>query len=170
MYAICQARFRAGRQGRRKRAPDGVKTRAAKLRSHPASPATARLSWTPFSPSEARRLSFHRPLLACGCLLLAACAAPRPHAPATPPVAPITGVPDCDHYLTSYVACHRTAGIFPADQLQTHEQSMRQSLLEAAADPGTRPYLAARCRVLATQLEHALHGRACGSTPNTTGR
>lgn len=169
MYAICQARFLAGHQWGQKRALERIQTRAATPRSHPALRPRLRLSWTLFSPSEARRLSFHRLLLASGCLLLAACAAPRPHAPVAPPAAAITGIPDCDQYLASYAACHRTAGIFPADQVQAHEQSMRQSLLDAAADPGTRPYLAARCRVLATQLEQALHGRACGSTPGTTG-
>lgn len=113
--------------------------------------------------SKAFRLSRYRLFSLCGCLLLAACAAPRPQAPMTP--AAITGVAECDHYLTHYTACHRAARIFPADQVPTHYQSMRASLLEAAADPHTRPYLAARCRVLATQLQQSLNGRTCAATP-----
>lgn len=149
---------------------EGVRTRTATPRRHPGiSGHGCTYHGRCFPPSEARRLSFHRLFLASGCLLLAACAAPRPQAPAAPPAPAITGVPDCDQYLASYAACHRTAGIFPADQVQAHEQGMRQSLLDAAADPGTRPYLAARCRVLATQLEQALHGRTCDGTPHTAG-
>lgn len=97
-------------------------------------------------------------------LLLAACATPPPRAPASP-AASVTGVPSCDAYLASYVACHRAAGIFPPDQLESRFQTMRNSLLDAAHDPQSRRYLDARCRVLATQLAQALHGRTCGNPP-----
>lgn len=97
-------------------------------------------------------------------LLLAACATPPVHPPASP-VAAVTGVASCDAYLANYLTCHRAAGIFPAGQLQGHFESMRDSLLEAARDPQSRRYLDARCRVLTTQLDQALQGRACGNPP-----
>ncbi|MEW9573203.1 hypothetical protein ABQJ54_15710 [Rhodanobacter sp. Si-c] len=98
----------------------------------------------------------------CAGLLLAACAPTRPTRPAVPPApAAITGVPSCDAYLSSYQACHRAAAIFPADQLQAHYQAMRDSLLDAARDPQTRPYLDARCRLLSSQLNQNLQGHSC---------
>lgn len=87
-------------------------------------------------------------------LLLVGCVAPRP---TTRPVAAnrapqITGVASCDAYLADYLAGHRAAAIFPADQLQTHYQTMRDTLVDAARNPHTRPYLDARCRLLSSQL------------------
>ncbi len=105
-------------------------------------------------------------LLTCTGLLLAGCATTRPTRPAAPTPAPpaVTGVPACDAYLSGYLACHRAAAIFPADQLQAHYQSMRDSLLQAARDPQTRPYLDARCRLLSSQLSQSLQGRSCAAT------
>ncbi|MFK2930897.1 hypothetical protein ISP14_08845 [Dyella agri] len=105
----------------------------------------------------------------CAGLLLAGCATTRPPRPAAPPPAPaaITGIPACDTYLASYLACHQAAAIFPAGQLQAHYQTMRDSLLDAARDPQTRPYLDARCRLLSDQLNADLQGRACKAAPAT---
>lgn len=105
-----------------------------------------------------------RPLLPlCAGLLLAGCAAtppPRP-APKAPAAASITGVAACDTYLSSYLACHRAAAIYPVDQLQAHYQAMRDSLLQASQDPKVRPYLDARCRLLASRMSQNLQGRSC---------
>jgi hypothetical protein len=74
-----------------------------------------------------------------------------------------TGVPACDDYLSSYLACHRAAAIFAPDQLQSRYQAMRTSLLRDSQDPDIRPQLAARCNSLASQLRDALHGKSCDS-------
>lgn len=108
-----------------------------------------------------------RPLLPlCAVLLLAGCAASPPR-PATPSLAPapaaIIGVASCDAYLSSYLACHRAAAVYPADQLQAHYQAMRDSLLQASQSPQARPYLDARCRLLASQMSQSLQGRSCGA-------
>lgn len=76
------------------------------------------------------------------------------------------GIPACNAYLNSYLACHRTAHIFPADTLQSHYQVMLSSLQQSAADPQVRPYLAGRCVVLRQQLEATLPGHSC--TPAST--
>jgi len=105
-----------------------------------------------------------RPLLSLSAaLLLAGCAtgpSPRPAARPLAAVA-ITGVASCDAYLASYLACHRAAAIYPADQLQAHYQSMRDTLLQAAQNPKVRPYLDARCRLLTDQMGQTLQGRSC---------
>lgn len=72
----------------------------------------------------------------------------------------ITGVASCDAYLADYVAGHRAAAIFPTDQLQAHYQTMRDTLADAAGNPQTRPYLDARCRLLAAQLSASQPGGA----------
>lgn len=101
----------------------------------------------------------------CAALILAGCATTRPTLPpAAIPV--VTGVSSCDAYLASYQACHRAAGIFPADQLPAHYQAMHDSLLAAAHDPQAKPYLDARCHVLDSQLQASLQGRPC-TTPAT---
>ena len=99
-------------------------------------------------------------------------ATPRPKAVA--PGAPAatqagsTGIPACDDYLASYVACHRTAAIYPADQIEGHYEAMRDSLLRDSQDPNTRPQLGGRCTALAQTLRQALHGRSCSpATPAT---
>jgi hypothetical protein len=80
-----------------------------------------------------------------------------------------TGIPSCDDYLASYVACHRTAAIYPPDQIEGHCEAMRDSLLRDAQDPNTRPQLGGRCTSLALSLREALHGKACGPiNPATT--
>lgn len=97
-------------------------------------------------------------------------AAPRSKAATAPssPTAPAsqsagsTGIPACDDYLASYVACHRTAAIYPQDQIEGHYEAMRDSLLRDSQDPNTRPQLAGRCTALAQTLRQALHGRSCG--------
>jgi hypothetical protein len=76
------------------------------------------------------------------------------------------GIPACNAYLNSYLACHRAAHIFPADTLESHYQAMLSSLQQSAADPHVRPYLAGRCVDLRQQLNAALQGRSC-TTPAT---
>jgi hypothetical protein len=114
------------------------------------------------------------PLLA-GILLLAGCghgpvrAGPSPlPAAAAPPPAPVpvqTGIPACDAYLASYLACHQAAGIFAPDELPQRYQAMRDSLSREARDPATRPQLPGRCAVLAEGMREALDGKSCGTTP-----
>lgn len=72
-----------------------------------------------------------------------------------------TGVPACDDYLSSYIACHRAAHIFAPGQLPQRYQAMRESLLQDSKNPDIRPQLAVRCNSLATQLREALHGKSC---------
>jgi hypothetical protein len=72
-----------------------------------------------------------------------------------------TGIPACDDYLSSYLACHRAAKIYAPDQLQYRYEAMRTSLLRDSQNPDIRPQLGARCNSLANQLRQALHGKAC---------
>ncbi|WP_458071734.1 hypothetical protein [Rhodanobacter sp. BL-MT-08] len=72
-----------------------------------------------------------------------------------------TGIPACDDYLASYMACHRAANIFAPGQLQSRYNAMRTSLLRDSQDPDIRPQLATRCNSLASQLRDALHGKSC---------
>jgi hypothetical protein len=72
-----------------------------------------------------------------------------------------TGIASCDDYLSSYLACHRAAAIYPPDQLSAHYQTMRTSLLRDSTDPGSRPQLAARCAALTAQLREVLQGKPC---------
>jgi hypothetical protein len=76
-----------------------------------------------------------------------------------------TGIPACDDYLSSYLACHRAAAIYAPDQLQYRYQAMRTSLLRDSQNPDIRPQLGARCNSLATQLRQALHGKSCAENP-----
>jgi len=76
-----------------------------------------------------------------------------------------TGIPACDDYLSSYIGCHRAAGIFAPGQLQDRYEAMRSSLLRDSRNPDIRPQLAARCTSLATQLRTALHGKSCEVSP-----
>lgn len=91
----------------------------------------------------------------------------KPAPPVTSNTQAITNIPACDAYLNSYLACHRAAGIYQADALQTHYQVMRDTLLQEAGDPLARPYLANRCMGLSQQLRDALQGQTC--TSNTSG-
>lgn len=87
--------------------------------------------------------------------------------PSSAPSAPqpgSTGIPACDDYLASYVACHRTAAIYSPDQIEGHYEAMRDSLMRDSQDPNTRPQLSGRCTALAQTLRQALHGKACGPT------
>jgi len=72
-----------------------------------------------------------------------------------------TGIPACDDYLSSYVACHAAAGVYSPDQIQSRYEDMRISLLQDSVDPNTRPQLGARCTALAKQLRETLHGKSC---------
>lgn len=76
-----------------------------------------------------------------------------------------TGIPACDDYLASYVACHRAAAIYKPDQIQGRYEAMRTSLLRDSQDPEIRPQLTARCNSLASQLRQALHGKSCEGVP-----
>ncbi|GLQ46591.1 hypothetical protein GCM10007862_16420 [Dyella lipolytica] len=98
-------------------------------------------------------------LLASGCNHAARKEAPP--TPAPPRQTAVTGIPSCDTYLDSYLACHRIAGVYESDALQTHYQAMRASLLQDANDPHIRPYLAHRCMGLAQELNAVLKGRSC---------
>ena len=76
-----------------------------------------------------------------------------------------TGIAACDDYLSSYLACHRAAGIFAPDQLQSRYDAMRTNLLRDSQNPDVRPQLAARCNSLARSLRDALHGKSCAANP-----
>lgn len=76
-----------------------------------------------------------------------------------------TGIPVCDDYLSSYLACHRAAAIYAPSQLQSRYEAMRTSLLRDSQNPDIRPQLGARCNSLASQLREALHGKSCAATP-----
>ena len=76
-----------------------------------------------------------------------------------------TGIAACDDYLSSYPACHRAAGIFAPDQLQSRYEAMRTSLLRDSQNPEIRPELAERCNSLASSLREALHGKSCAANP-----
>ncbi|HEY0198937.1 MAG TPA: hypothetical protein VGC19_10420 [Rhodanobacter sp.] len=76
-----------------------------------------------------------------------------------------TGIAACDDYLSSYLACHRAAGIYTPGQLPARYDAMRTSLLRDSLDPDIRPQLAARCNSLASTLRDALHGKACDQSP-----
>lgn len=106
-------------------------------------------------------------MLAALALLLTGCGqrVRKPQPLVSPQKAALTGIPACDSYLDSYLTCHRAAGTYTADTLQTHYQAMRDTLLQEANDPGVRPYLASRCVGLTQQLQATLQGRAC-TLPN----
>ena len=80
-----------------------------------------------------------------------------------------TGIPACDDYLSSYMACHRAAGVFTPSQLPERYQAMRTSLLRDSENPDVRPQLAARCNSLASSLREALHGKSCTVSPASPG-
>lgn len=102
-------------------------------------------------------------LLAAGCSQ--GVRKPQPAVPAQKTA--LTGIPVCDRYLDSYLACHRAAATYPQSSLQTHYQAMRDTLLQEAGDPRVRPYLANRCVVLAQELQASLQGRSCASAATT---
>lgn len=81
-----------------------------------------------------------------------------------------TGIPACDDYLSSYIACHKAARIFAPGQLPARYQAMRDSLLRDSQNPNIRPQLASRCNALASQLREALHGKACDVNPSPFSR
>lgn len=76
-----------------------------------------------------------------------------------------TGIPACDDYLSSYLACHRAAGIYSAEQLPLRYEAMRTNLLRDSQNPDVRPQLAERCNSLARSLREALHGKSCAADP-----
>jgi hypothetical protein len=76
-----------------------------------------------------------------------------------------TGIPACDDYLSSYLACHRAADIYAPDLLQSRYEAMRSSLLRDSRNPSIRPQLAARCNSLSSQLRQALDGKSCAEHP-----
>lgn len=79
-----------------------------------------------------------------------------------------TGIPACDDYLATYVACHQAANIFAPDQLQERYQMMRTSLLRDSLNPDIRPQLSSRCLSLSNQLHQALHGKSCNAPADST--
>ena len=78
---------------------------------------------------------------------------------ASPP--PYLGIPSCDAYLGTYMACHRVAGIFPPGQLGYYYANMCETLWRDAHDPAMRPQLANCCKLLMISLHRALHGKSC---------
>lgn len=119
-----------------------------------------------------------RPIMAgmLGVLLLAGCiqqpVSRTPAQPIAPPPPRITGVSACDSYLSSYLACHRAAALYPANELPSRYEAMRSNLLHDSTDPHIRPLLAARCGVLSDQLQQALQGKPCTAKrmPDVGGR
>jgi hypothetical protein len=116
-------------------------------------------------PHLAKAISLASSLLLFGCSHWEK----KPVPPATSGISAATGIAACDTYLNTYLACHRTAGTYPPDALQTHYQAMRDTLLQEAGDPGVRPYLASRCQGLSQQLRDALQGRPCAATAQVSG-
>jgi hypothetical protein len=116
-------------------------------------------------PHLAKAISLASSLLLFGC----SHSVKKPVPPATSGISAATGIAACDTYLNTYLACHRTAGTYPPDALQTHYQAMRDTLLQEAGDPGVRPYLASRCQGLSQQLRDALQGRPCAATAQVSG-
>ncbi|MGH8211647.1 MAG: hypothetical protein ACREPP_00280 [Rhodanobacteraceae bacterium] len=88
---------------------------------------------------------------------------PSEAAPALP--GEMVGVASCDQYLSTYKACHRAAGIYPPDQIDSRYEAMRNSLLRDERDPAKRPTLDPRCRALSKLLTDALHGKSCNAAP-----
>jgi hypothetical protein len=117
---------------------------------------------TPSAPSASTRKATTRPHRERA-------TATRSKPAAEPDLSEITGITACDDYLSSYLACHRAAAIFPPDQLQSRYEAMRTSLLRDAKNPEIRPQLAARCNSLASQLRQALHGKSCAENPVPAG-
>jgi len=76
-----------------------------------------------------------------------------------------TGVPSCDNYLATYIACHQAAAIYAPDQIEGRYEEMRNTLLRDSVDPSARPQLDRRCTSLASQLHQALHGKSCATAP-----
>jgi hypothetical protein len=98
---------------------------------------------------------------------------PKPTAPAqtetSSDLPAKTGIAACDDYLASYVACHRAAGIYAPDQIESRYDQMRHSLIEDSQDPDMRPQLGTRCVALANQLHQVLHGKSCNSGGTANG-
>lgn len=92
-------------------------------------------------------------------------AVPAASAAAQPETGPAgkTGIASCDDYLASYVACHRAAGIYSPDQIESRYEQMRRSLFDDAQDPDMRPQLSTRCAALSNQLRQVLAGKPCSS-------
>lgn len=76
-----------------------------------------------------------------------------------------TGIAACDDYLSSYLACHQAAAIYPADQLQARFEAMQTNLLRDSQNPTIRPHLTARCEMLSRQLRERLNGKSCTAIP-----
>lgn len=97
---------------------------------------------------------------------------PRPATPTQPETSDLpakTGIAACDDYLASYVACHRAAGIYAPDQIESRYDQMRHSLIEDSQDPDMRPQLGTRCVALANQLHQVLHGKSCNGGAAVSG-
>ncbi len=89
----------------------------------------------------------------------------KPKAAPTEALPDQTGIPACDNYLATYIACHQVAGIYQPDQIEGRYEAMRESLLRDSLDPDIRPQLGNRCTSLASQLHQALHGKSCATAP-----
>ena len=119
---------------------------------------------------EMRATTTAPPAIAASAPMIPRHAAPpasaAPSATQAPP-GEMVGVVSCDQYLSTYKACHRAAGIYPPDQIDSRYEAMRNGLLRDAADPAKRPILDQRCRALSKLLTDALHGKSCDAAPAT---
>ncbi len=79
--------------------------------------------------------------------------------------ADMVGVAACDQYLSTYKACHRAAGVYAPDQIDSRYDMMHNTLMRDSKDPAKRASLDERCRALAKQLTDALHGKSCNAAP-----
>jgi hypothetical protein len=122
--------------------------------THPTTPAPRTTGTTAAGTSGAASSSTHAPSTG---------AAKAPAAPAGKALPESTGIPACDDYLSSYVACHQAAAIYAPADIEPRYEAMRTSLLRDSQDPNVRPQLGARCTALAAQLRQALHGKSCAS-------
>lgn len=89
----------------------------------------------------------------------------KPKATGAEPLPDQTGIPACDNYLATYIACHQAASIYPPDQIEGRYEAMRESLLRDSLNPDIRPQLGNRCTSLANTLHQALHGKSCATAP-----
>lgn len=124
---------------------------------HPTTPTTSRTATATSSSPAVAGTGTHHPQHSVG---------PKGHVTVEEVQLPDhTGIPACDDYLSSYMACHRAAGVFTPSQLPERYQAMRVSLLRDSENPDIRPQLAARCNSLAASLREALHGKSCAVNP-----
>lgn len=87
---------------------------------------------------------------------------PQPAGPATPPPPGMTGVPECDDYITNYPRCVQSSApsMAKASMMQGFEVQ-KQAWLEMAKTPETRMSLQVGCQVALTQGKAAMKIYGC---------